>query len=141
LGVTTANTSELDGKAVSVLVVDDSESDRVVISRQLSKITNMHVSVFEACDVGEGVDSLKKNKIDICLVDYRLGMETAIEFITAGREVRANLPFVMLSGFSREQLSDELNGTNIDHFINKEEMSPSLLEVSIKHAIGSVVKS
>jgi len=136
--VSPLNRSELDGKAITVLLADDSESDRRVVKKQLSKITNMDISVFEANTVSEAVESLKQNEIDICLVDYRLGVETALELIDLGRQMHSSLPFVLLSGFTREQLSDEFAKVSFDHYINKDEMTPSLLEVSIKHTIGSL---
>jgi len=52
--------------------------------------------------------------------------------------MHSSLPFVLLSGFTREQLSDEFAKVSFDHYINKDEMTPSLLEVSIKHTIGSL---
>ena len=133
----TLNKSNFDGEKISVLVLDDSESDRNVIKRHLSKIESMQVSVVEAENISEGLASIDDVDVDICLVDYRLGVETAAEFIDKVKFKRRKMPVVMLSGFDREQLEKELSGMVIDHFVNKENMSPLLLEIAIKHAMGT----
>lgn len=122
---------------VRVLVVDDSESDRRVVSRHLQKIDSLTVEVFEAESVHDAVQSLKNDDIDVCLVDFRLGMETADDLATQIREFNDKLPMVLMSGYSREELEQTIPDHLLMYFLNKAELSPLLLELSVRHAINA----
>ncbi len=122
---------------VRVLVVDDSESDRRVVSRHLRKIYSLTIEVFEAETVYDAVQSLKNDDIDVCLVDYRLGMETADDLAKQIREFNDKLPIVLMSGYSREELEQTIPDHLLMYFLNKAELSPLLLELSVRHAINA----
>ena len=73
-----------------VLVIDDSESDRVVLKRQLAKVENIAIEVVEATDITGGIDALESGGVDVCLVDYRLGPDTANDFAERGAPRRSS---------------------------------------------------
>ena len=118
-----------------VLVIDDSESDRVVLKRQLSKVENIEIEVLEATDLEGGLRVLEEAAVDVCLVDYRLGPDTANDFAARARRADYHVPVIMVSGYTREELREELPSSSLTHFINKEEISPLLLELTIRNAV------
>jgi len=118
-----------------VLVIDDSESDRVVLKRQLSKMENIAADVVEAEDIATGMKALEHEAIDVCLVDYRLGPDTANDFAASARRAEYRVPVIMVSGYTREELHEELPSSSLTHFINKEEISPLLLELTLRNAV------
>ena len=118
-----------------VLVIDDSESDRVVLKRQLAKVENIAIEVVEATDIAGGIDALESGGVDVCLVDYRLGPDTANDFAERARRADHRVPVIMVSGYTREELREELPSSSLTHFINKEEISPLLLELTLRNAV------
>ena len=122
---------------IRVLIVDDSESDRRVIRRHLDRIESLTVDVYEAGSVEQALDSLKNDDIDVCLVDYRLGMDTADDLTGRIREFNENLPLVLMSGYTRSELEKEIPDEMLMYFLNKAELSPLLLELSVRHAVNS----
>ncbi len=130
------STVELPAK-LRVLIVDDSESDRRVIRRHLEKISSLTVAVFDASTVDEAIQALRNDDIDLCLVDYRLGMETADDLARKIRDYNESLPLILMSGYSRSELEQEIPDKMLSYFLNKAELSPLLLELSVRHAINS----
>jgi len=47
------------------------------------------------------------------------------------------LPMILMSGYSREELEQTIPDQMLMYFLNKEEMSPLLLELSIRHAVNA----
>jgi len=134
---------EIDETGVTryrVLVIDDSESDRVVLKRHLSKIENLATEIIEAKDVNSGLQALHDERIDVCLVDYRLGPDTANDFAARARRANYRVPVIMVSGYTREQLREELPSSSLTHFINKEEISPLLLELTLRNAVETALE-
>ncbi len=129
---------DLQGKPkVKVLVVDDSDSDRRVITRHLESISSLTVESFEARNVESAMSSLVVDDIDVCLVDFRLGVETADDLGNRINDYNDKLPMILMSGYSRRELSDEIPDKLLTYFLNKADLSPLLLELSIRHAINS----
>lgn len=122
---------------IRLLVVDDSDSDRRVIRRHLEQIRSLSIDAYEASDVDSALGSLKRDDIDICLVDYRLGMETADDLAKRISEYNDKLPMILMSGYSRSELEDKIPDKILMYFLNKADLSPLLLELSIRHAINS----
>ncbi|MDC0435196.1 response regulator, partial [bacterium] len=114
-----------------------SESDRRVIRRHLDRIESLTVSVHEAASVEQALNSLKSDDIDVCLVDYRLGMDTADDLASKVRKFNENLPLVLMSGYTRSELEKEIPDDLLMYLLNKAELSPLLLELSVRHAVNS----
>ena len=122
---------------IRVLIVDDSESDRRVIRRHLEKIKSLSVDSHEASSVEQALKSLRSDDIDVCLVDYKLGMDTADDLAQKIRLFNENLPMILMSGFSREELKKHIPDMLLTYFLDKAELSPLLLELSLRHAINT----
>jgi len=122
---------------VRLLLVDDSESDRRVISSHLEQVRSLNIDVFEATNVQEAMESLKQNDIDVCLVDFRLGMQTAGELADTISQYNDSLPLIVMSGYSRSELAEQIPDRLLMYFLNKADLSPLLLELSVRHAINS----
>ncbi|MFK7854681.1 MAG: chemotaxis protein CheB [Granulosicoccus sp.] len=128
----------IDGRPrVKVLIVDDSGSDRRVVSRHLKKIKSLLVECYEAENIDDALSSLKINDIDLCLVDYRIGIETAEQMAKAICEHNERLPLILMSGFSKRELAEIMPESLLSYYLNKAELSPLLLELSIRHAMNS----
>lgn len=121
---------------VRALLVDDEAADRKQISTQLAKIGHFKVNVTEAQDVASALSICDKERFDVCLIDYRIGGETALDFVRGLQRRQLKIPTIILSGYTKREVDHELLSTDIRDFLNKHELSPLLLQRSIQYAIS-----
>ena len=120
---------------VSVLLLDDDDEDRHALRRQLDGVEEIALSVHEAHDLSGGLAVLADIPVDVCLIDFRLGGDTAVDFTRACREHGHTMPIIILSGNTRAELHEQLPSLESTRFVNKEEVSPLLLELTIMNAL------
>lgn len=84
-----------ENRQVSVLVVDDEEMVRKVISRLL---INRGHQVFVTSSAGEALDALSDSAFDIIFSDQGMPSMNGREFARIVRSRYGNLPFVLLTG-------------------------------------------
>lgn len=122
---------------VKVLVVDSNDSDRKLMARHLDNIANLTVEVFEANSIKSAMSSLITDDIDVCLISYQPGSESADRIVNEVAQHNDNLPLLLVSGESRNQLANKLTVKQLAYLLHKEHLSPLLLELSIRHAMNS----
>ncbi len=125
---------------IRILVVDDNDSDRRVIRRHLEKIKSLTVESREAVNADDAMKALQTEDIDACLIDYRLGTHTGNDLARAITEHNSDLPIIIMSGFKQEELQGQIPDNLLAYFLSKSDMSPLMLELSIRHAINSSSK-
>ena len=79
---------------INVLVIEDEENIRKIISKVLSR-EGYHV--FEASSAEEGLDIIDKNLINLIVLDLALPKMDGYEFTKMLRESQDNLPILMVS--------------------------------------------
>lgn len=129
----------LDEKApdtpIHVLVVDDSQSDIELVKKQLLAIEERKVEVSCAECISDAIDILKKGEITICLMDYYLRHETAIDFMFKIQEHKIDLPVVVITGDKQESMNPMLLSHGVLDLINKDDITKPLLHKTIQYAI------
>jgi signal transduction histidine kinase len=123
--------------SIEVLLVEDDEEDYILTSDVLSRIEGRrHVSHW-ARDYHSALEAIQQIEFDVCLVDYRLGAETGIELV---RELLASghdLPVVVLTGNGDRHVDLEAAQAGAADYLVKGEISPPLLERTIRYAMRS----
>ena len=80
-----------------VLLVDDEEDEFVLARDLLRRAGDGRFSLEWARTFDAGLDLLSINMADVCLVDYRLGAETGLDFIREAQSVSA-VPLILMTG-------------------------------------------
>ena len=122
---------------LNVLIIDDNKDDRYAIRSYLENITSVSVSIDEAETVKNALIYLDEKDIDVCLLDFKLVNEDANDFISQCKSRQYSVPVILISGLEREAVLNEMPTAESALFINKDELSPLVLELSIKNALGS----
>ena len=94
-----APTLNRKGREARILVIDDEESVRSVLSRILSQV-NHQVTV--AKDGGEGLQLFKEKEFDIVLTDLGMPGMSGWEVCKAIKEIGSGIPVGMITGWGME---------------------------------------
>ncbi|MBU6435403.1 MAG: response regulator [Nitrospirae bacterium] len=96
----------MEGYGLRVLVAEDDESTRYLISDVLSKAG---YNVFPAVDGMVAIEELKKRHYDVVLTDYQMPRLNGLELLALSRELMPETPVILIScaDLSLEQVAIE----------------------------------
>ena len=120
---------------VNALIVDDYEAEIELIATYLEEIKDFNVEVFRATTSHQAFKIALSKTIDVCLVDYNLGRDTAIDFANMLKEKQVDFPTIVITGDSSKQLDTLLLSQGIVELLNKDEITSPILSRAIRHAI------
>lgn len=122
-------------ESVNILVIDDSEDDRLLYSRALRKSSAANYVISEAENGEEGLKRIDDGAIACVLLDYSLPGRNGIEVL---KRIRSNYPFipvVMLTGQGNENVAVAAMQEGAQNYIAKSTITPETLEHVIRMAM------
>ena len=123
---------------VRVLIVDDNPADIIVLENTLQKNRAFTSEVIHAETVADAMEIAQQQEIDVCIVDYQLGDKTAIDLMRSLNDSALNLPVIVVTAAT----TDDLNALLLSHgaldFIDKDDITPDRLSRSIRYAVRRV---
>ncbi|MFC4700188.1 chemotaxis protein CheB [Glaciecola siphonariae] len=120
---------------LSVLLLDDSETQLAIWTAQIDEIQSYEVRTYQSATIEEALALIEKYHIDVCISDFYLKDETAIDFIDALRAAKLDLPIIVATGDMDESLNPLLFSHGALDLIDKVDINPALLDRSIRYAI------
>ena len=114
-----------------VLVVDDEPSIRDLLSKMLA-LVDYHVDV--ASDGQSALEHMRLGSYDLLITDLRMPGMDGISVIHAARRLQANLPVIIITGFSTEASAIEA-ALGVSGYLTKPFRVPKVLEATAK-ALG-----
>lgn len=117
-----------------VLVIDD---DQLLVNAITRMLKRLGWDAHSANTSLEGLQVLREwgEELDVALVDISLGREHGLEAAEALWQEQPELPVVLMSGRSRNQLKDMLDGIPISGFLYKP-FDPHLMDDMLRSASG-----
>jgi two-component system, NtrC family, sensor kinase len=118
----------------AVLLIDDEQPILDVGKRLLARLG---FTVFVAPDGQKGLEIFRQHAdaIVCVLLDMSMPGMSGVQVLEALRELRADVPVVMASGFSEDQLEEQIEGRRLDGFIQKPYQLAQLVE-TLRTALG-----
>jgi DNA-binding NtrC family response regulator len=104
------------GKKSSVLVVDDEDALRTVLSNEL---TNEGYDVTNAADGDDAIGELQKSAFDLILLDIKMPRMNGFEVLKFVKEHHPTTKVVMLTGFADLKNAIESKKLGADDFVSK----------------------
>lgn len=135
-GVTMSRSVEADvSRQFRVLLVDDNELDRLLVSRLLGESPTCRFEVATAPD-GEGaLESMGGTAFDLVFLDFYLGDEDCTDLIQAIRQAEFRVPIVVLTGSTDPAVVEACLAAGADDYVNKGAMSSHLLDHTVRYAV------
>ena len=116
----------------TVLIVDDSNTMRKIVSRALRQAGIDFSTILEAGDGQEALDVLNNNDVDVILSDINMPNMNGLEFLKAKSEIDAikDIPVVMISTETGADIIDEAKSYGAKGAIKKP-FTPELINETL----------
>jgi signal transduction histidine kinase len=121
--------------AVNVLLVDDDDEDAFITEELLRDAPGRFVltwlPTYEAA-----IERAREFEFDVCLVDYRIGGETGLEFLRKATNLGISAPMILLTGVGQHDVDVAASEVGAADFLDKSTLTSVLLERAIRYAIA-----
>ena len=128
----------MTNNTLKILVIDDSEDDRLLYRRTLQKTGAGH-TVSEAADGEEGLKRLQLEHPDCVLLDYSMPGRNGVEILKRIRARHPFVPVVILTGQGNETVAVTAMKAGAQDYISKTTITPETLEHTIRMAIEHAI--
>jgi signal transduction histidine kinase len=121
-----------------ILVIDDSEDDRLLYRRSLKKgATGLSYTISEAASGEDGLARIDNETFACVLLDYSLPGRNGVEILKRIRTRHPFVPVVMLTGLGNEKVAVAAMQEGAQNYICKAHIDPQALvhviQVAIQH--------
>jgi CheY-like chemotaxis protein len=125
------------GETARILVIDDSEDDRLLYKRCLQKSVGASYAVSETASGEDGLACIDKGTFACVLLDYSLPGRNGVEILKRIRAKHPFVPVVMLTGLGNEKVAVAAMQEGAQNYITKATIDPQTLahviQVAIQH--------
>jgi PAS domain S-box-containing protein len=126
---------EEDSHPIRVLLVEDDEDD-FVLTRDALRSIGQGRAVLKWVSTGEqALAALESGAHDVCLMDYRLGSVTGLELLQQARQRGWHGPIILLTGQEDAAVDHQAQKAGAADYLEKSQLTPTLLERSIRYAL------
>ena len=120
---------------VRVLVVDDDEDDYALTRDLFRQAAGIRHELAWAPDYGTALAAARAGEHDVWLIDYRLGAADGIALVRELIEAGYDTPIIVLTGQGDQRVEFEAALAGADDYLVKGEITPALLERTVRYAI------
>lgn len=117
------------------MLVEDDEDDYVIIRDILSEIERREFELDWVSTYQEAMDEAASNRHDVCLMDYQLGERDGIQLTRDFSRCGFQAPIIFLTGLGSHDVDIQAMREGAADYLEKSNLSPELLERSIRYAI------
>lgn len=118
-----------------ILLIDDDEDDFIVLRDHLREARTRHIDLVWASSLDEGREKSKAGDFSVYLIDYRLGAQTGLQLMQEFQARGDRTPVILLTGYGDQEIDQEAMRLGAFDYLVKGELSPQLLERSIRYSI------
>lgn len=119
---------------IHLLVVDDAESQYILIRHQLSALMR-DIEFSYARDAKEALAQVSSTTFDVMLVDYSLGEDSGIALIRELHKRNIDTPMILMTGHGNREVDLQAMESGAVDYIDKGELRAATLERSVRYAL------
>ena len=119
--------SPIAREIVRVLLIEDDAADAAIINRLSARSKQLDFRIKACFSTDEALRLVKEHKFDVVFVDYWLGSQTSIGFISSFAKAH-EVPCVLLTGLDEPDIRRVAFRAGVKAFLSKEEISAQAIE-------------
>jgi len=120
---------------ISILLIDDDEDDYLITRDILDEISHQRYRMEWVSSYDEARDSLREQRHDVYLVDFRLGAHSGLELIQEAHSQGWRKPIILLTGQGDFETDAQAMKFGAADYLIKGQLTADTLERSIRYAI------
>lgn len=120
---------------LNVLLVDDNDIELQLMTERLQGIDDLKLAIHVTHNSDEALEVLEQTSIDLCISDYYLEKETALDLVDKLKASNNIFPTLVVTGSDVKDLAPMLISHGILDIIQKSDLSSILLSKSIRYAV------
>jgi CheY-like chemotaxis protein len=113
-----------------MVYIDDDEAMRFMVVRLLSR-RGFNVSAFESGAGALAAVTADPDAFDFVITDYNMPQQSGIEVARALREIRPNLPIMLISGYITDEMREDARQIGIQRVLEKQNSIAELVDAII----------
>ncbi|REJ80739.1 MAG: hybrid sensor histidine kinase/response regulator [Acidobacteria bacterium] len=118
-----------------VLLVDDDEDDAFLIRELVEEVEGGRYEIVWKPTFDEGIEAVRSEAFDACLVDNRLGDRSGLEFLQHARVEPDPPPCILLTGAATREVDVAAMRAGAADFLDKAELTPELLDRALRYSV------
>ncbi len=122
-------------KLVNILLVEDSESDAVILQEEVRQSNKGNYNFKIAGSMQQAIEYLKKDNFDAVLLDLNLPDSSGLETVKAVRYSQPDIPIVVLTGLEDEKTGIEAVRMGAQDYLVKGKTDGRLISRAVRYAI------
>lgn len=120
---------------LKVLLIDDDEDDFHIIRDLLNEIPYRDFQLVWASTFDAGCRAIMEDTNDICLLDYRLGIQTGLDLLQEVGSTDLGMPIIFLTGLGQYEVDLRAMKLGASDYLVKDTLDGPLLERTIRYAM------
>jgi len=124
-----------NGQALSLLLVDDDQVDRLAVRRALATSGLGEVTIVEAERAVDGFAQITGKVFDCAFFDFRLPDRDGVALLREVRDAGVRTPVIVLTGFGDEQTVLDAMKAGATDYVPKANVSPERIGQVVRSAI------
>ena len=126
----------MNAQMIRVLLVEDDEDDVFLAQEYLRESEYYKFEVEWESNPQRAREKMLNNQYDVFLLDYRLGSENGLDLIKFVQDKGVLVPCILLTGQGDLNVDLDASRYGAADYLVKTELSPSILERSIRYALS-----
>ena len=118
------------------ILIDDDADDCALVRDMLADTRGEEYALDCFKTSAEGLEAIKSKTYDICLLDYRLGLDDSLPAIATIKAIQEDLPIVILTGLGDRDVDIEAMRAGASDYISKDHLNPNHLDRKIRYAMA-----
>lgn len=122
----------------TILIIDDSKSDRTLYRNWLSKIPEKHYRVVEAADARAGFEAYVEHQPDCIILDFMMYGTDGFQLLASLKRDHDVLPpIIFVTGMHNEVMEESARAQGVFRYLNKQNLSSSEFCGAVESALKS----
>jgi PAS domain S-box-containing protein len=126
----------MGAQLIRVLLIEDDEDDVVLAKEYLNESGYFKFDVEWESNPQHAREKMLRKQYDVFLIDYRLGSENGLDLIKFAQDKGVLVPCILLTGQGDLNVDLDASRFGAADYLVKTDLSPSLLERSIRYALS-----